>query len=94
MKPSLLAWSLLSLLPLPALAATSDNSFRDLESRDGHRLVKRADTSGNADSGLSSTTFNGVEVPPMKVLTQENFEESVKDGYWLVSNALVGKFWL
>ena len=43
--------------------------------------MKRADTAGK--EGPTSTTFNGVEVPPMKELTPENFEETVKDGYWL-----------
>jgi hypothetical protein len=32
-----------------------------------------------------STTFNGVEVPPLKDLTPENFEELTKNGYWFVA---------
>jgi hypothetical protein len=33
-----------------------------------------------------STTFNGVEVPPLKDLTPENFEELTKNGYWFVKH--------
>lgn len=77
MRASLLACSLLSLFSIPSLASPSDNV---LESRNG-RLVKRADDP--VDPGTLSTTFNGVEVPPMKDLTPDNFEETVKDGYWL-----------
>lgn len=42
--------------------------------------MKRADDP--VDPGTLSTTFNGVEVPPMKDLTPDNFEETIKDGYW------------
>lgn len=81
MKPSLLAWSLLSLFSASSFATSPADSHRNHESRDGHHLMKRADTAGK--EGPTSTTFNGVEVPPMKELTPENFEETVKDGYWL-----------
>lgn len=30
------------------------------------------------------TTFNGIEVPPMKELDGEKFDEDVKDGYWYI----------
>lgn len=30
------------------------------------------------------TTFNGIEVPPMKELDWEKFDEDVKDGYWYI----------
>lgn len=73
----MLAYSLLSLFSIPTLASPSD---KILESRNG-RLVKRADDP--VDPGTLSTTFNGIEVPPMKDLTPDNFEETVKDGYWL-----------
>lgn len=80
MKPSLLAWSLLSFFSVSTLATSSAHSLRNPESKDGHRLMKRADTAESQES--APTTFNGVEVPPMKELTPENFEETVKDGYW------------
>lgn len=34
------------------------------------------------DSGPKFTTFNGIEVPPMKELNGEQFQQEVKDGYW------------
>jgi protein disulfide-isomerase len=80
MRASLLAYSLLSLLSIPTFALPSDEA---LEPRNG-RLMKRADDPvDKVDSATLSTTFNGIEVPPMKELTPENFEETVKDGYWL-----------
>ena len=30
------------------------------------------------------TTFNDIEVPPMKELDGEKFDEDVKDGYWYI----------
>lgn len=94
MKPFLLAWSLLSLFPSRAVASSAD-SLRSVESRNAPHLVKRADTTENARIDPPPTTFNGIEVPPMKVLTQDNFEETIKDGYWLeytlILNTLDGK---
>lgn len=78
MRPSLLAWSLFSLFSVSASASPADSVAH--ESGDAHRLMKRADKADHADSG--PTTFNGVEVPPMKVLTQDNFPDAIKDGYW------------
>ena len=30
----------------------------------------------------SSTTFNGIQVPPMKEMNGEAFDTEAKDGYW------------
>lgn len=70
MKPSLLVWSLLSLVALPTFAAPLDDAPENT-------LVKR-----DADAESSSTTFNNIEVPPQKLLTPENFQDTIKDGYW------------
>ena len=51
-------------------------------------LAEGADSNVNAGATNSeaisdtATTFNGVKVPPMKVLTGKNFEEETKHGYW------------
>lgn len=88
MKPSVLAWSLLSLLTVPTLAVHSEDSVSGAVSRGSHRLVKREDapapgkTDGDSGSDSQYTTFNGIKVPPQKELTPENFQETVKDGYW------------
>ena len=36
------------------------------------------------------TVFNGVEVPPLPELTGEKFNETVKDGYYLVKHYSYG----
>ena len=82
MKPSMLVWSLLSLFSVPTLAATPEEP---LESNNEHRLVKRI-TSDTKDSSSLSTTFNGVEVPPMRELTPDNYEDLPKNGYWFVKH--------
>lgn len=43
--------------------------------------VGGASATGGALPG-SSTSFNGIEVPPMKELTGEAFATEIKDGYW------------
>ncbi|PLN79726.1 thioredoxin-domain-containing protein [Aspergillus taichungensis] len=80
MRASLLAWSLLSLFAIPTLAAPSNDQH--VEPLKNH-LVKRSPRSGAADPD-KPTTFNGIVVPPMKTLTPDNFEETVKDGYWFI----------
>ncbi|KAJ5882068.1 uncharacterized protein N7529_000740 [Penicillium soppii] len=80
MKSSLLRWSLLSLLAVPALATPSD-AFPDQES--GDALVKRWGELVDSDQ---PTTFNGIEVPPLTQLTPANFDEVTKDGYWMVKH--------
>ncbi|OJJ01210.1 hypothetical protein ASPVEDRAFT_61682 [Aspergillus versicolor CBS 583.65] len=74
MRSSLLTWSLISLFALPTFA-TPDQTIS------AKRLVKRSES----DNSASATTFfNGIEVPPMKELTPDNFDETVKDGYWFI----------
>lgn len=80
----MLAWSLLSLFAIPTLAVPSNDQH--VEPRKNH-LVKRSPRSGAGDLD-KPTTFNGIVVPPMKTLTPDNFEETVKDGYWSVSLVL------
>jgi protein disulfide-isomerase len=36
------------------------------------------------DTAPKSTTFNGIEVPPLKDLSGDKFDEEIKDGYWYV----------
>lgn len=85
MKSSSLAWSLLSCLAVSQFAAASEE-----DQAPNARLYKRDDaasvveTTGSANPESAHTVFNGVEVPPMKVLTPENFDAITKDGYWLV----------
>lgn len=70
MKTSWLGWSLLSLLTVPTVAASA-------------KLEKRGSRGVDSDQ---PTVFNGLDVPPLTHLTPENFDELVKDGYWLVKH--------
>lgn len=36
----------------------------------------------NGDDGVEYTTFNGMKVPPLKEIDGEEFDQTVKDGYW------------
>lgn len=53
--------------------------------------IQTASPQSPSDDGPKSTTFNGVEVPPLKELTGENYETETKDGYWYVARATASK---
>ncbi|KAF7713359.1 Thioredoxin fold domain-containing protein [Penicillium ucsense] len=79
MKFASLGVSLISLLAVPSLASLSDfgaSINNRLEKRRSNRGVDAEDPS----------IFNGLDVPPLFQLTPENFEESIKDGTWLVKH--------
>ena len=73
MRASWIGWTLTSLLAVPTLSAPSDT-----QTNVGKKLEKRAK---GIDSTLPSV-FNGLDVPPLFQLTEENFEEATKDGIW------------
>ncbi|KKK22120.1 hypothetical protein P175DRAFT_0524885 [Aspergillus ochraceoroseus IBT 24754] len=75
MRSSLLVWSFLSLFSLTTFAAPSDPTIQS------NHLAKRLDSEKAASN---PTIFNGIEVPTITELTPENFEETVKDGYWFI----------
>jgi protein disulfide-isomerase len=72
MKASLLAWSLLSLLAIPTLAASPD---ADLESTSNNKP-------STTDLEPVPSKFNNIEVPPITLLTPDNYEDILKDEYW------------
>lgn len=52
-----------------------------------------SDVSGEASvegseeaDGAEPTIFNGIQVPPLPVITGEKFNATVKDGYWFVKH--------
>ena len=70
----LLSWALLSGLTVPAFAA------------DSARIFGRGDALPRGEPAAElPTVFNGIEVPPMKELTPDTFDSTLKDGYWLVA---------
>ncbi|KAK2759454.1 hypothetical protein FQN54_002932 [Arachnomyces sp. PD_36] len=83
MKPSLLVWSLLSLVAVPALASTPQDAVSDPEV---HLNARGAGKDSEEFTGPAATLFNGVEVPAQKQLTPNNFDEIIKDGYWFVKH--------
>lgn len=80
MKVSWLGWSLASMLAVPTLAA-----FSGSDAPTGNRLEKRR-TRGVDPSEPS--VFNGQDVPPLLQITPDNFDELIKDGYWLAQSEL------
>jgi protein disulfide-isomerase len=75
-------------LSLAALASSQTPTARpaDLE---GDVLVRSKSEAGNwsvayddTDETPKSTTFNGIEVPPMKDMIGDTFNEDMKNGYW------------
>ncbi|KAJ5215779.1 uncharacterized protein N7498_002186 [Penicillium cinerascens] len=80
MKASWLGLSLLSLLAVPTWATPSDS-----ESEEDNNLVKRWGFTNVVDPDTPSV-FNGLDVPPLFQLTEENFEEATKDGTWIVKH--------
>lgn len=84
MKVSWLGWSLLSLLTVPTLAASSESNAPT-----GNRLEKRR---SRGIDPQEPSVFNGQDVPPLLQLTPESFEELTKDGYWLAHPDLCRDF--
>ncbi|PGH27044.1 protein disulfide-isomerase domain [Polytolypa hystricis UAMH7299] len=88
MKPSILTWSLLSLLLRPTFAAPENAPAPDDVAQNAPPVAAKDDAAGGevapADDG--STVFNGITVPVMKEIEGPKFEETVKEGYWFVKH--------
>ena len=76
----LLSKSLLSLLLLSSTALADDQTTKP-DSVSIQTASPDAPASGDVVVP-PSTTFNGVEVPPMKDINGEGFDKEIKDGYW------------
>ena len=77
------ALAVLTLLS-PILAEDSQHKLvtvDDVLSETKGKLTDGGATNSEAISD-TSTTFNGIQVPPMKELTGEGLEHDIKDGYW------------
>lgn len=40
---------------------------------------------------VSSTVFNGIDVPPMKELNGTDFDKETKDGYWYAVDIAISR---
>lgn len=61
------------------------STVEDVLSEPDGGLVDPGAAAGSLSSETSSelsTAFNGIEVPPMKELSGQNFDNETKDGYW------------
>jgi protein disulfide-isomerase len=71
MRSTLLAWALTALFVTSSVAAPPG------------RGASKDETDAAADEeAVKSTTFNGIEVPPIKEIEGDKFAETIKDGYW------------
>ena len=93
MKFTILLWSVASLLAVPALAAPQveqAGSAISVEEALGKAEPEPAGTKvtttneNTEDAEDDYTTFNGMKVPPLKEIEGDQFDETVKEGYWYV----------
>ena len=79
MRSTWLAWALAltgSVLAEPAPPGSRQDVKVAAEAVQG-------ESAAEAGEGVDYTVFNGIKVPPIKELTMENYESTIKDGYWL-----------
>jgi hypothetical protein len=78
MRPAWLAWAI-------ALAASTIAEPAPPGNRQDAAIAAEAvqgESKAGAGEGVDYTVFNGIKVPPFKELTLENYDETIKDGYW------------
>jgi protein disulfide-isomerase len=82
MRPTWLAWALA--LTINALAEPAPPANRQ-DVKIAADAVQ-GESSADGGEGIEYTVFNGVKVPPFKELTMDNYESTIKDGYWWIKN--------
>jgi hypothetical protein len=80
---SVLVWALLSLLSTPAFAVpqTSDGTA-EIVPQNADTTAELVSAAADGDEGVEYTVFNDIKVPPMKDIEGEQFNETIRDGYW------------
>ena len=96
MKSTILLAMLASILAVPGFAAPpaeQAGSAISVEEALGATAPEMAGTQVGSTSELSDssslddyTTFNGIQVPPLKEIEGDSFAETIKDGYWFVKH--------
>ncbi len=80
---SLLIWALLSTLSRPISAAPpAQEKTAEIVAQNADKMADSAAAAAGEDEGVEHTVFNDIKVPQMKDIEGENFNETVKDGYW------------
>jgi hypothetical protein len=80
---SVLSWAFLSLLSTGAFAVphTQDNTV-EVVPQNVDATADSAAAPAGGDEGVEYTVFNDIKVPPMKDIEGEQFNETIRDGYW------------
>lgn len=80
---SVLVWVLLSSLlrPISAARPPQENSAK-IVAQNADKTADSAAAAAEDDEGAEYTTFNDIKVPQMKDIEGEQFNETIKDGYW------------
>lgn len=76
---SVLVWSLFASLPVATIIrSTAEYDNAELTAQN----AGSAATAAGEDEGIDYTLFNDIKVPKMKDISGEDFNETIKDGYW------------
>lgn len=78
MRPTWLAWAL-------TLTASALSEPAPPGNREDAKIAADAvqgESPAQTGEGVDYTVFNGIKVPPFKELTMDNYEDSIKNGYW------------
>jgi hypothetical protein len=80
---SVVVWALLSLLSKPAFAdrPTQDSTAKKV-AQNADMMADSAAPAAGGDEEVEYTVFNDIKVPQMKDIDGEQFNETIKDGYW------------
>lgn len=77
------------LLPISLVFALFTSAVVGAPTEDTSAAVKPREekaAGSSTDVEDTSTTFNGVQVPPMLDIEGASFKEQIKDGYWFVKH--------
>lgn len=77
MRPTWLAWALTLTTAVAEAAPPGDRQAAAIAPE-----AVQGESSAGPGEGVDYTLFNGIKVPPIKELTLENYESTIKEGYW------------
>lgn len=77
MRPTWLAWALSLASAVAEAAPPGDRQAVPIAPE-----AVQGESSAAQGEGVDYTVFNGIKVPPIKELTMDNYESTIKEGYW------------